>query len=300
MNQFLEINGKKYGYATNYKDDDKIRGSFNALTKATYDFDFGQWYQKGYWKDQYIPYSLLDGDTVVANISVNIMDFLVMKEKKRYIQIGTVMTAEAYRKQGLSRALMEKILKEWENNCELIYLFANDTVLDFYPKFGFAPISEYQCSKSITKKQGKHDVRKLDMSDKKDEKLLVEAVSSAIPFSKITMLNNPSLVLFYCISFMKDSVYVIRDYDAVVIADYDEDTLYLHDVFCTKDIPLDTVIDALAHEKTEKVVLSFTPKDTSSFEMNLVKEQDTTLFVRSKNKQPFGFGNFMFPALSHA
>ena len=57
---------------------------------------------------------------------------------KNYIQLGTVMTAPPCRKQGLSRFLMEEIKKDWEGRCDGMYLFANDTVLDFYPKFGFS------------------------------------------------------------------------------------------------------------------------------------------------------------------
>ncbi len=32
------------------------------------------------------------------------------------------MTDEEYRGQGLCRALMERVIKEWEDKCDLIYL----------------------------------------------------------------------------------------------------------------------------------------------------------------------------------
>lgn len=85
----------------------------------------------------------------MANVSVNIMDFVILGEEKRYVQIGTVMTDENYRNQGLSRTLIKKILKEWENKCQGIYLYANNSVLNFYPKFGFSVCSEYQYSTFI-------------------------------------------------------------------------------------------------------------------------------------------------------
>jgi predicted N-acetyltransferase YhbS len=299
MSQFLEVNGKKYTYTKNVRDNAPVRNSFNELAKAVHGIDFEQWYQKGYWKDQYIPYSLLDGDTVVANVSVNLMDFLVMGEKKRYIQIGTVMTAPEYRMQGLSRALIERILSEWENESACIYLFANDTVLDFYPKFGFAPIKEYQCSKVVTKKQKASAAKKLDMTDAKDESLLFRAACDTLPFSAIAMRNNPALVMFYGISFLKDNVYYIPDYDAVAIAEYNGSSLYLQDVFCARNIELDFIIDALITEETTRVELGFTPKDTSSYKMDVCQDHDT-LFVRSKSTKPFDLKDFMFPVLSHA
>ena len=53
------------------------------------------------------------------------------------------MTEQEYRHQGLSRVLPERVLTEWQSKCDLIYLFVNDEVLDFYPKFVFRPIVEY-------------------------------------------------------------------------------------------------------------------------------------------------------------
>lgn len=298
MNRFLQVNEKKYQFAINYKDNDNLRKSFNELTQRTYGFSLEGWYQYGYWKEQYMPYSLLDGDKVIANVSVNIMDFLVCDEKKRYIQIGTVMTDKGYRGQGLSRVLMEKVLSDWENKCDLIYLYANDSVTDFYPKFGFKESNEYQFSKSIVKKENNIIPKQLEVSNTDDRNLIFQTVSNTFPHSKVSMVNNPSLVMFYCTSFMKDSVYYINDYDVVAIADYHNDTLYLHDVFSTRDIPLDNIIDALAKEQTKKVVLGFTPKDTSSYEINLLKEEDTTFFVKAIKENLLK--NSRLPILSRA
>jgi hypothetical protein len=241
---------------------------------------------------------LLYRDNVVANVSVNVIDFLVLGEQKRYIQIGTVMTDKEYCEQGLSRALMEKVLREWESKCELIYLFANDSVWDLYPKFGFVPTDEFQFSKSVIKKDDITTVRKLEISNIDDRNLLFQTASHTVPFSKITMLNNPYLVIFYCTSFMKNSVYYIDDYDVVVVADFDKEILYLQDVFSTKNILLDKVIDALINEQTKKVVLGFVPEDISSYGSNLLKGKDTTLFVK-EIKEEFP-KNLMFPILSHA
>ena len=297
MIDYLEVDGKKFTYVNNLRDNDKLRSSFNALTERTYGFDFEQWYQDGYWQEKYIPYCLADGDTIVANISVNLMDFIVDGNEKRYIQLGTVMTDSAYRGLGLSRALMEKVLKDWKDKCELIYLFANDSVLNFYTKFGFVMAKENQYSKTVLKKVNASAVKKMEMSDINDRLLVIHTVSNAVPFSKIAMINNLSLVMFYCTSFMKNNLYYMKDYDVIVVADFVHDTLYLQDVFSTKKISLDDVIDALANEQTTKVILGFTPQDDSSYEINLLKEGGTTLFVSPVKEEIFSNG--MFPVLSH-
>ncbi len=57
-------------------------------------------------------YVLAEGDTVLANASVNVMDFLWCGQSRRYIQIGTVMTEETHRDRGLSRRLITAILAD--------------------------------------------------------------------------------------------------------------------------------------------------------------------------------------------
>ncbi|MGB8455713.1 MAG: hypothetical protein WCD89_25775 [Anaerocolumna sp.] len=71
------MNEKQYILITGYKDDAYYRNSLNRLTEKIYGFDFEQWYQNGYWQNKYIPYSLLYENEIVANVSVNTMEFLM-------------------------------------------------------------------------------------------------------------------------------------------------------------------------------------------------------------------------------
>ena len=50
---------------------------------------------------------------MVANASVNVMDFIWQERTEKYIQIGTVMTDPACRGRGLARRLIEEILSDW-------------------------------------------------------------------------------------------------------------------------------------------------------------------------------------------
>ena len=122
----------------NIRDDAALRSSFNRLAEKTFDLNFENWYQNGYWKENYIPYAAVREGQVIANVSVNPMTFSENGILHHYIQLGTVMTDSAFRGQGLCRLLMEAVEKDWADRAEAIYLFANDTVLDFYPRFGFS------------------------------------------------------------------------------------------------------------------------------------------------------------------
>ena len=78
-----------------YRDNDILRKSFNELAKDTFCLDFEDWYQNGYWKDNYIPYSVTDNDRVVANASVNIMDFFYLQMTVSLISIQNSASEKA-------------------------------------------------------------------------------------------------------------------------------------------------------------------------------------------------------------
>lgn len=295
----IKLNGKAYDYVVDYKGDDMLRKSFNSLTKKVYGFDFTDWYLNGYWSDRYRPYSLLNGDTIVSSISVNVMDFLVNGEKRTYIQIGTVMTDPQYRNQGLNRILLEKVLLDWRGKCDLIYLFANDSVLDFYPKFGFCRAQEYQYSKAIAFIESQSDVTKLNMSDTQNKVFLQDKINRSLPLSPLSMLDKASIVMFCYTAILEDNVYYVKDLDAIAIADFKKGTLYLKDVFCEKEVSLDELILALSNKETKTVVLGFTPKDITSYDEKILIPIDA-LFILDDKWRLFDSAKLQFPVLSHA
>lgn len=296
--EHININGKEYKFIIGTGKDDNFRKSLNALTEKTFGFNFEQWYQGGYWKNQYIPYSLMDGDVVVSNVSVSTMNFDVFGKAKKYIQLGTVMTDVKYRNQGLLKIILKKVITEWIDKCDLIYLFANDSVLDFYPKFGFTKLQQYQCSKLVNKKDKYGLVQKLDMSNEYDRELMYSKAHDSCSFSKIYMHDNAELIMFYCTSFMKDSIYYIRDYDAVVIAEFNDDTIEILDVFCKKEVSLDKIFNYLINKNIKKEKIYFTPKEIDSYTI-LPLEGEDTLFVLGEDTMLLTHNQFMFPKLSH-
>ncbi len=108
----VTLNNKTYTLKSAYQKDEKSRKAFNQLAVKTFDLSFEDWYQASYWNERYRPYTLFEEGKAIANASINLMDFKINDAIQRFIQIGTVMTDVAYRNQGLSRFLMETILKK--------------------------------------------------------------------------------------------------------------------------------------------------------------------------------------------
>lgn len=296
----IAVNGKFYGYVVDYKNDDSLRNSFNNLARKIYGFDFEAWYKNGYWKDKYIPYSMVDGNTIVSNVSVNIIDFLVSGVKRTYLQIGTVMTDPNYRNHGLNRILMERILKNWRGKCDLIYLFANDSVLHFYPKFGFTIAKEYQHFVEVKSENTEPDFIKLEMSNQENKNFLFNKVNQSFDFSKVSMLNNATLVMFYCTSFMDQNVYYLERLDAIAIAEFKDNILFLNDIYCKKEVSINDIILSLVNKEIKKVVLGFTPKTKTTFDEKILKEENSTLFIIDDKWDLFKYKKLRFPVLSHA
>ena len=69
-------------YMKDYKNDENLRKSFNELATMVFGINFEDWYQKGFWNNRYIPFSYIDGDKVVANVSVNVLNLVINGEKK--------------------------------------------------------------------------------------------------------------------------------------------------------------------------------------------------------------------------
>lgn len=292
------INGDEYNFIKSVRENQQVRESFNILAQNTFSLNFESWYQNGYWGKDYIPYVLLSGDKVVSNVSVNIITTRWEKQSKIYIQLGTIMTDKEYRGKGLSRWLIEKVLEEWKDKSNTIYLFANDSVLSFYPKFGFERVLEYQCNKIVNKKNG--TVEKLDMSVAHDRKLLLDIYKFSNPFSALPMENNDGLIMFYCAQFMTENIYYIEKYEAVIIAQYDDEELICYDIFCPNGCNIDEILGTMANENTKTVTLGFSPKLIDGFNITKLEENHTALFVLQGKENLFIENKLMFPLLSHA
>jgi len=297
--ELVEINNTTYGFVKDFKHNQEIRASFNRLTEAIFGFSLEILFHDGFWGGYYIPYSLLHNDKVVSNVSINKIEFDIEDGRKSGIQIGTVITDEKYRNRGLNKYLMEKIMHEWKERADFVYLFANDSVLNFYPKFNFKVVKEYQHSKTIDKHSATSAWKKLNMEDPADVAFFVERIKASIPIAKISMRNNVSLIMFYCNWFKKNSIYYIEEHDAIVIADFNNDTVYLDDIFSVNPINIDNVIHSISNKSIRRVILGFTPLNDEGFEKHLLKGTDT-LFMLKDKFEFFTNKHWMFPVLSHA
>ncbi|MBQ8278463.1 MAG: GNAT family N-acetyltransferase [Roseburia sp.] len=298
----------KYNYCTKVRDNDTLRDSFNELTRQTFGFDFVGWYEAGQWGDFYIPHVLLDGEKVVSNVSVNIMQFDAQGEKKNYIQLGTVMTDNDYRGQGLNREIMERIMEEYKDKVDGIYLFGNDDVVNYYPKFGFKPAKEYeyylQCENAD--KVEEYALEKVDMQDKEQAEKFYDfmrayevAPNQPNQNDAMYMSENVNLFQFWLGAGYGDSVYYLPEVNAYVILEVDGERVVICQIFGKEEVDTLRLAKTVNKDVTE-VMLGYTPVHKEKYLVREHKEEDCTMFIMGEDLKRIEQDKMMFPLLSHA
>lgn len=285
----------------NYRDNEHLRNSFNELAKKTFGIDFEDWYQNGYWTDRYNPYSIIIDGEVAANVSVNTTDYNLNGAKKKYIQLGTVMTEEKYRNQGLIREIMQEIEKDYAGKVDGMYLFANNEVLSFYPKFGFQVSKQYEYYKKLSGTSGdttKQLFEKVLMADKKAWDMLETKIKTSFPQSSFEILDNSQLNMFYVSKYMQENVYYSGQLNTYVIAEADNATLVIYMVISDTEQDLNHIVQGFGEETTQ-VVLGFTPRNPGGFASREMDDDGSVLFVKGEMKSIEEL-KLMFPLLAHA
>lgn len=291
-----------------YKNDSAVLDSYNELTRNTFGFDFVKWHEEGHFGDMYVPHVIMEHDKVVSNVAVNKMQFDVGGNIKNYIQLGTVMTDEAHGRQGLNRKIMESILQEYADKVDGIYLFGNDSVLNYYPKFGFVPCKEYEYYFSYVKNEDglSYSLEKVDISDCEQAKKVYEMLETYCTELSLQnendamyMSENLGLYHFWMDSVYRDDIYYLPEREAYVIGRLEDEKLYIYQIIGRNKVELARVAKAFEGEFSE-VVLGYTPVHKEGLSVREHKEEDCTLFILGEDLTCVRKQQMMFPILSHA
>ena len=287
---------------SDYMRDEKSRQMLNELTRKTFGFDFDWWVNGGYFEGDYIPYSFVEDGKMISNVSANIMRFKQNGKAKNYIQIGTVMTDESHRKQGLAAKLMKHVVEKYEKDFDGIYLFGDLSAFEFYQKCGFKILNQYRytvkedfCIQD-TGKEGFKPAKELG-SDIREKYL--DLVRNSAPYSSFEQINKYGLQMFYTAGF--DTVYYAGDIDCFIVLDED-DGVVLQSVLCKEKIPLTEVLKRI-DLNGQKCRLGYTPLDEDKDKC--VAEtydgaDDYRLFYRGEELLSIESDGLYFPDLSHA
>ena len=204
----------EYVFCARVHDAPGLKDSFNALTRRVFGFDFAAWDAEGLWTERYCPHALVLDGRVVANVSVNRLRFQAFGREIALCQLGTVMTDPDFRGRGLAGRLMREVLSRLPED---VYLFANDSVLDFYPRFGFRKGTERQCVRAVEPAKAQA-ARTFDPMRPENRVRLERLLRLPRPGEALSLLDNPQLYLFYLLGPMSRCLYELPERAGLAVA----------------------------------------------------------------------------------
>lgn len=272
----------------------QLKESFFKLANDTFGLNFEKWDELGYWNDTYCPYVYeVDGE-IAANVSTSIGTMVLDGRQYEAVQIGTVMTNPKFQGRGLSRQLMEMVMED-HVNANIIYLFANKTVLNFYPKFGFETRS--QSTFTIDKKDiatVPTEVKKVNLDEKTTRNIFYETTVFRKPISqKMSMVQNENIVMFHALTQYHDCIYYVPKFQAFVILNETDQYVELIDVISKESVDLQEILVSLPIQ-AEKIRLCFTPDNLKIPVKQDVLIDEGAMFVKDQNDIAYP-NNLLYP-----
>jgi len=252
--------------------DPTLTPSFYAITKEHFGFDFSEWIQNGYWDENFTSYAMVEGEEVVSYLTASRLMLCDNGKAVNLLQLGTVCTRKAYRRRGYSRVLIEAALAD-AKDLDGAFLYANDTVVDFYPRFGFRKAEESDY-KLFVSSCGEKRVKETDLSDPETLKRVKKAVYEAASYTPFGA-KLPNLAMFYL---PMETVYEDPKTGAFFVAEAEGDTLHLSAVYAKTTLSLKEAAEAFGREITV-IHPQYLPFETPDEQTTLV-EEDTSFFVQ--------------------
>lgn len=266
-------------YVENYKHNDKLRHSLDRLVQETFGITFEKWFQAGEWDRTYVPHAWADGDEIIANLSTTSLTWRLDGEDLAAVQVGTVMTREAYRGQGLNSSLMKKAIEN-HRDADLMYLFADEEAIPYYEKYGFKAYRQkrYSLEASFPKSPRFSQMTKLDITQAHIRAIIKEMCINCFDLKRFMIIGGEGLLMWYLLNFYMDDIYYIEDLETIVIGKADGDSYDLLRIIAPEPYELDKITEYIFPEDVKRINFGFTPDDGLSY---TVTESEEPIFIRS-------------------
>jgi GNAT superfamily N-acetyltransferase len=257
---------------------------------------FRRWYEYGGWDAGYRAFAIFEGNQIVASASLQRMNLVVEGKRLTGWQFGAVGVLPEWRGRGLQRQIMEHVLAQIDAR-DLVFLFANDDVLEFYPLFGFRRVTEWLFGVELSVEPAPCSLRRLTLQAAEDRALLARIAAKAQPVSeRFGAERYGGILLWYWSNFHERNFYYHAGDDAIVVAEEDVEVLRIVDVIAERPIDLAAYLPELTTEPRQHVEFGFTPERYWPSATALCEYLESPLFVLGTGALPAG--PFKFPVLA--
>lgn len=242
--------------------------------------DFRRWCEWEQWSESYRAFCLFDGERVVANAAVSRMRLWVDGEEVEGFQLGAVGCLPGCRGQGLARRAMQAALAACGS--APVLLFANPTVAEFYPRFGFAAAPQWRFETRAELRPGAEPAPRLDLAEPADRADFLRLAAVAAPSAGTFAARDYGRIATWYAANGYAAPLRRLDRDTLVFAQAEDGVLTIQDVFAAAPDRFDLaaalprLIDAPVHT----VSFGFGPPRGWAQAAATAIEDDAHLFVR--------------------
>jgi predicted N-acetyltransferase YhbS len=257
---------------------------------------FRRWYRLGGWNEDYVAFSIADGTDIVASASLQRMNIVLRGEWLTGWQLGAVGVVPQWRGRGLQRRIMQRLLGSVDEK-DIVFLFANDTVLDFYPLFGFRRVIESVFAAEYDVEPASEPLRALSIDRADDLALLARVAAAAAPTTReFAARSYGGVLLWYWANFYDGCFYYCEAEDAIIVAELDGATLRICDVLARTPFDLRSYLPRVVKHAAQRVEFGFTPDVWWPDARVIADYMESPLFVRGAHRLPEA--PFKFPMLA--
>jgi predicted N-acetyltransferase YhbS len=256
------------------------------------------WRDRGGWTTDYEVFALLDGDQIVSTVGRSRMQLVNNGHAVAGYQLGAVGTLPHYRGRGLARRLMDEIVGELDHPDQPIILYANDSVVGFYPRFGFRRVAQKQSVAEVSIAPTKMSAARFDPDDVAQRSKLRNLFGRAMPIrGPLSAANYCSIALWH-LSANSIKAFWLPEFDALIAASSENERLIIHDVIAARPFELSGALSQLIDRRVTKIEFCFDTEDWwATARHSGLDDSDEPLFVRGASASIVG--PVRLPSLAH-
>ena len=259
------------------------------------DLDFHRWRARGEWTEHYRAFAVVEHDVVVASVSVATMSLVVEGCELVGYQLGAVGCRYDRRRTGLAAQAMDAALQFC--GTAPMMLFANPTVLDFYPRFGFEAAAQHAFSAEHVAAPTGARAGMIDPSGAEGRAALHAAAGRALAStSRFGAVRYDDIIAWYVDNDLARPLRVL-DNGALVFAAVEQGTLFIDDVLSETQFDLLPEVPRLIDEPVTRVEFGFSPEQWWHGPVGPRVDDDSHLFLRNFPSTPADPSQF--PLLAH-
>lgn len=241
---------------------------------------FSAWGARGGWVAGYDVFAMVVDDQVVSTVGRQSMRYVINGKECSGYQLGAVATHADHRNRGLARLLMNKVLGGLDAPDQPVILFANSSVLDFYPRFGFRRLVQSGFIGHVDVHAGTL-APSLDLARPTDRAWLAEHCARASVTGRGFSARDYYPTMLFHLTRQPRTVFRLDSFEAVVIVRQVDDRLLIEDLLATRPFRLKDALPYICAQPVRTLEFGFRPEAWwPNAESQALDDDSSPLFAR--------------------